>query len=128
MCPVLIKCKNFHKKTTGFLDTGNTLHDPLTGKPVLLAERSLFLSETEDYEKETEDYFAKLIQNMPQRYCLIPYVSVGGGGLLEGIRVEEVELLKKEVRQCYQEVIIAVSDRKLSASNEYQIILHRELK
>lgn len=125
--PVRVRCRDFLKETIGFLDTGNTLCDPVSGKPVLLAERSFFFLESDHCKEETEDCFARLIQEMPQRYCLIPYSSVGGNGLLEGIRVEEVELQKKEDSQCYQEVIIALSDKKLSSSNQYQIILHREL-
>lgn len=124
--PVRIRCRDFSYDALGFCDTGNSLCEPTSGKPVILADRKIFLGYNGN-DGETKDWFKELICEMPQRYCVVPYASIGGTGILSGIRMEEVELLEKDGNHCYQEVVVALSNHILSQNNEYQLILHREL-
>ncbi len=77
-----------------FLDTGNGLHDPVSGKSVAVAGKSL-------WQRMEEQGFLR-----QERYCAIPYEAVGGGGVLEGVRIDALYIGKRRIRGC----IIAKSD------------------
>ena len=80
-------------KLHSFLDTGNTLIDPITKKKVIVTNN-----------KE----IVKLLKERP--YYLVPYESVNTSGLLKCLKVEKVYIegigLKKDV-------VIAVTEEKI---------------
>lgn len=78
----------------GFLDTGNGLHDPVSGKPVAVAAESLW---------KRMDELGFLRQ---ERYCAIPYEAVGGGGVLDGVRIDALYIEQRQIKGC----IIAKGD------------------
>lgn len=62
-----------------YVDSGNSLKEPLSGKPVVLIDRKG--AEKLPFEPS----------NFPKRYGLIPYKAVGVDyGVLEGIRTDEI--------------------------------------
>lgn len=70
-----------NKKYTfrAFVDSGNSLKEPLSGKPVVLIDRKG--AEKLPFEPS----------NFPKRYGLIPYKAVGVDyGVLEGIRTDKI--------------------------------------
>lgn len=102
----------------GFLDTGNCLTEPMSGKPVLVAAWSVL--------KElfpvgcTRENFAMYIP--PERLKMIPYKTVGKEkGVLWAIRVDYVQFSDKKI----EKVLVGIYEGELS--DEYDLLLHRGL-
>lgn len=95
-------------------DTGNSLVDPYTGKPVSVVE-------------ENED-IRSWIRNKPQKYRLIPFRSLGKeNGLLEGTEVDELIICGKDGQKTERGAVIALYKGKLSGDGSFQMILNRGL-
>lgn len=97
----------------GLLDSGNTLTDPISGKPVCIM---------------TLDLFQKLFPNTDVHslngYRMIPYCSVGKSkGLMEAFFLETMEV-KKEKVSCYHHVLCAICMDHFSSRAKYEMILH----
>ena len=109
-------------KASAFLDTGNRLKDPLTGKPVAVA---------------SERFWNRLAEKMLQetaRFALVPYEAVGTKGFLEAIRTDYIEIAGKKSRGC----LIARGERAFMAgadgtdntgcvSNGYDLLISGEM-
>lgn len=88
---------------TAKVDTGLSLHEPFSGLPAALAEKSaLGALLPEDFGKET--------CVLPLRF--IPYSSVGGSGVLPAFRPDAAEINGKPAA-----LWVAVTDRPLSAGS-----------
>jgi len=74
------------------VDTGNSLRDPVTGKPVtvvsLMAAEALFDRET--YEILNCPDWLEHIPRLDGKFTLIPFNAIGGGGLLPAVRPDSM--------------------------------------
>lgn len=120
----------------GFLDTGNSLKDPLTNKPVIVAEYDFIKSclpsdlrqmmnvpvdEGEMIEKLTTSTWAN-------RLRLIPFSSIGKrNGLLVGVRADEILIKQGNNPLLQKNVIIGIYLDKLSSENSYQMLIPAEI-
>ena len=82
---------------TALRDTGNTLHDPISGLPVMVAEGELLKTLAPDVPPGGLDRPAELLETLHQLgitgFRLIPYRTVGvERGMLLAFRPEEVEV------------------------------------
>ena len=69
----------------GFIDTGNHLRDPVSGKPVSVASETLWQR-------------MKASGLVPvNKFVAIPYEAVGGKGVLEAVRISYAELVSEQV-------------------------------
>ena len=111
LLPVTIFWEGKQIDCTGLLDTGNALREPMTGKPVMIVEQTLF----------TEHEIS-----LPNDRCfLIPFRSIGrSNGMLRGILVEECWIGQAEQKKRYRKVMLGIYHGKLSPRAEYQVILH----
>lgn len=101
-------------RLAGFIDTGNFLKDPITGKPVAVVPKTLM----EKLLKECEE--------RDKRYTVIPYNSVGvHKGIMDGYRVDYLKIPGKIIKN----PILAVydDDRKFMGNSRGQILLPREM-
>jgi len=95
-------------------DTGNSLIDPYTGKPVSIIE-------------ENED-MRSLLRDKPQKYRLIPFRSLGReNGLLEGTEVDELIICGRDGQKVERGAVIAFYRGKLSGDGSFQMILNQGL-
>lgn len=100
----------------GLMDTGNSLYDPISQKPVLILER--------------EQLTKNRIELRASQYRIIPYHSIGvERDYLEGFIANEVCLVCNDEpgesqRMKRQNVVIGIYDGTLSKDGAYQIILH----
>jgi stage II sporulation protein GA (sporulation sigma-E factor processing peptidase) len=134
----------------GLLDTGNSLYDPIYGKPVIIVEYSALipllsidqaniLKEMIDSVEGNSDtskaktYFPKnsIYNNYGEErlnIMLIPYHSIGKkNGMLPAIFLNRVVVKDGEEQICNEKVLAAVSGSKLSKKSAYQMILHRDI-
>lgn len=93
----------------GFLDTGNRLKDPISGRPVHVADRKLL-----------EDICPK-----PERIAVIPYRTIDGGGLtLTAVMLDRLEAVQGKRRLVFEHPLVAVSPGTLKMKNGCRILLH----
>ncbi len=103
LAAVTLTLNGVHAVFTAKVDTGMTLHEPFSGLPAALAEKSAVRTLLpEDFGKET--------CALPFRF--IPYSSVGGSGVLPAFRPDTAEINGEPA-----ELWVAVTDRPLSAGS-----------
>lgn len=100
-------------RTSAFLDTANTLREPVSGSPCAIADRILW------HRMES----AGMV--VPERFCLIPYESVGRSGIMKGIKVDCINLGTREIKNC---VVAEYSERfclNKAGRAAYELLLSR---
>lgn len=120
----------------GFLDTGNGLRDPLTNKPVLVAEYNLIrtclpedIKRVMDNSISEEEMLDQLIRSSwATRLRLIPFTSIGKrNGLLIGIRADEVKLNNGNNTILHKNIIVGIYLDKISNEGSYQMLIPSEI-
>lgn len=92
-----------------FLDTGNELREAITNLPCILIEENL-ISDVNFNSKNTYE---------------ILYSSIGYGGSLKGIRVNNIKITNKDCLYEKIDAIICPCKEKLSKENEFNALLSR---
>lgn len=96
------------------LDTGNSLTEPISQKPVSIIEFAIL----EPFILELEEKGMRVV----------PYHSVGmSNGLLKAYEFEVLNITNEECNITVKKEYIAVYDGILSAKGSYQMILHPDL-
>ena len=111
MCKVSLEegCKRM--TVNALLDTGNSLVEPISSKPVAVLEEAVFKELFEGKE--------------PRGYRIIPYHSVGKtNGILEGYLLTRMIVELQGVQKECREVYVAVSKEGILSGKEYQMILN----
>jgi len=120
----------------GFLDTGNSLKDPLTNKPVIVAEYEFLkdclpwdlkqaIENNVDEDKILDDL---IICSWSNRLRLIPFTSIGKrNGMLVGVRADEVKINLGKNHPLYKNLVIGIYRGKLSSKSSYQMLVPAEM-
>jgi stage II sporulation protein GA (sporulation sigma-E factor processing peptidase) len=133
---VEIKFNGHQCSGSGFLDTGNMLRDPLTNRPVLIAEYAwlknfLPLDLIEFFEtgsSETEILSFAANSTWADRVRVIPFSSIGRhNGLLLGFRADEINVSLGDRNICHKNLIVAVYRSKLCQDGHYQMLVPAEI-
>lgn len=86
---------------TALIDTGNSLVEPISGKPVSVIDEKIFQS---------------LWDRGERLYRVIPYHSIGKKhGFMEGYLLPELRLEVQGIQRIYKDVYVAVSPEMISA-------------
>jgi stage II sporulation protein GA (sporulation sigma-E factor processing peptidase) len=104
VCRIKLKLGGRECTLQARVDTGCALKEPFSGLPVVVAEQSALPP----------------LPDAPPR--MIPFVSVGGEGLLRAWKAESCTLLFPGEEACSAECYIACTDKKLSGG-EYQALI-----
>lgn len=116
--PVTVAYQNHKADMTALIDTGNTLRDPMSGKPVLVAdcdvaEKLLSLS-----QEALKDPVGTLAAQPVPGLRLIPYHSVGiPSGMLLGVKADHVWIGGEKT-----EHIVAFSPNRLCGYGQFQAL------
>ena len=78
-----------------FLDTGNRLKEPITGKPVAIASERLWKIIEETLGNEGTQTMSDV------RFALIPYEAVGSKGLLHALRTDYIKVSERKIDGCF---------------------------
>lgn len=112
---VILSDRGERWELTGFMDTGNHLTEPMTGRPVSILNWQ---------EAEKLRQFRQ-IQEEGNGYLYIPYHSVGTSkGWMMGIVIEEMTIRCRDREIRIPHPVLAVSREKVSLRDEYQMLLH----
>lgn len=120
------------------VDTGNSLHDPLTNVPVVVVEfdaiRNILPIDIQNIfeESKEEDLVCatKIISDSKwfSRFRLIPFTSLGKeNGMLIGFKPDYIEIGENTDKKGVSDVIIGIYNRTLSSNNNYNALLSPEL-
>ncbi|MGL5259694.1 MAG: sigma-E processing peptidase SpoIIGA [Lachnospiraceae bacterium] len=95
----------------GLIDTGNSLYDPITKKPISIIDKECFST-----------YSFTVLE---EKFHAIPFSSVGkNNGILKGYEIKKMTVKINEEEMEVLKPIIAISEEKISNQNKYQIIIH----
>jgi len=122
--PVILSTSCGKMKVSALLDTGNSLHDPLSGKPVIVVNgitlRELFGIRVNARELlDAPGIYPNIVKRYPEHsFRLIPYRTVGvsGGMLLAGSC--KIRIGKRE-----ESVFAAFSPHPVSDGGGYEVLI-----
>jgi len=136
---ITISLNNKKANLVALIDTGNSLKEPITQKPVIIAEynslseilpeklKRIYL-EKRELDLET---IAKVMEDIGSeiKLRLIPFKSLGNeNGILIGFKPDSVSIyLKNETRRLKEEIIVAIYNNKLAQDEQYNGLLHPEI-
>lgn len=120
------------------VDTGNSLTDPITNLPVIIAEyeaiKELLPEEIQMiFEHNKENNLNAIASALSRsdwmtKFRFIPFKSLGTeNGMLIGFKPDAVSIEDKKVRNCVKDIIIAIYNKRLSKDGEYSALLHPEI-
>ena len=116
LCSVTLVCKEGKMKLTALVDSGNSLVEPISGKPVSIMESEIFHG---------------LCKDESAIYRAIPYTSIGKNrGILKGYLFTEMQIEVGGVTKKCRDVYIAVSEEKITgtdADNRIRMIVNPAL-
>jgi stage II sporulation protein GA (sporulation sigma-E factor processing peptidase) len=136
---LIIENRSIH--TTGFMDSGNCLYDPIFRRPIMVVESSLMKELlSEEFNKDIENakkYLDGNNLNTDQwdigyehvlRLRFIPYQSIGNSqGMMLGLLLDKLLIHTGKETICNEKVTAAICDNHLSTKDDYHVILHKEL-
>lgn len=112
--PVRLVWKNRELTVRALIDTGNSLREPVSGKPVSIIEKAA----------------AELLFDSarPTVFRAVPFHSIGRGhGILEGYEITELIVTGENETIKIEKPVVGLFDGNLSADAAYQMILHPAL-
>lgn len=114
LVPVTLIWKDRAKKIWALVDTGNSLYEPIGGKPVSVLEK--------DAVREL------FISDQPDVFRAIPFHSIGKkNGILEGYQLSGMIIRGEYENIQIEKPMIGLFDKKVSNNGAYQMILHPAL-
>lgn len=120
----------------GLVDTGNFLTEPLTHRPVALAEAGFICPILPEeyrqlvvyYLEQGEIDYGRIASQALTGARLIPYSSVGNErGEMLAVTCTKMILERQKQRIVRQNVIVGVSPTPIMGGRQYQILLHMDM-
>jgi len=120
------------------VDTGNSLHDPLTNMPVVVVEfsaiRDLLPEDIRSiFEKDPDIDLNAVTATIScsdwfSRFRLIPFTSLGKeNGMLIGFRPDYIEIGSENEKKGVRDVIVGIYNKALSRNEKYRALVNPEL-
>lgn len=136
--PIKIYFNNEGITLNALVDTGNSLFDPVTKQPVIVAEFSVIKDFLPDsikliYYEGKENDLSMIINNleddkMSKKIRMIPFSSLGvKSGMLIGFKPDTVEIQNNDDKIIFKDVIIAIYNYDLSKDGTYQALINPEI-
>ena len=130
LCQVCLTLDGRQVRLTALVDTGNTLTDPATGRPILVAEAeglAELLPQSLRYGLERGESPIQLMEQLEppwrQRFRLVAYRAVGvERGLLLALRLDRVQVGEEERGP----MLAAISPTPLSDGGSYRALIGAE--
>lgn len=120
----------------GFLDTGNALKDPLTKRPVVVAEYEFLkpclpedFQQAFDNNQNENDILDRLSQSSwANRLRIIPFNSIGRkNGILVGIRADTILVNMGKKQVLHNNVVVGIYREQLSQDGSYHLLIPAEI-
>lgn len=116
-------------QTKAFIDSGNTLKDPITQKAVIIIEKEKIEKALKCRNMEYEQLLKNegIQENQDIKFRLIPFKSIGKqNGMLLGVQAKYVKVIQKGEKEIILEnVILGLYDKKINKN--YSALIGLEL-
>lgn len=136
---IAIGLKDKEVNFVALIDTGNSLKEPITQKPVIIAEYlavEKILPDSiknmySDHKELDLNIIAKVMEEIGDdiKLRLIPFKSIGNdSGILIGFKPDIIKIyLEEEIKKPANETIVAIYNDKLTLDEGYSGLLHPEI-
>lgn len=136
---IIIGLNNKEVELTALLDTGNSLKEPISKKPVIIAEygvlENILPNSIRDMYRGNKELdlieIGKIMEEVSDdiKLRLIPFKSLGNdSGILIGFKPDKVKVyLESETKNLTDDIIVAIYNDKLAVDEVYNGLLHPEL-
>lgn len=113
-CHVRLFYANKVVEADAIIDTGNSLREPISGNSVSVIERNAMEPILKEKAGKTD-------------VCIIPYHSIGRRGILYGIKLTKMEIVKGEETIVKDNPVVAVYKGTLNLGKGCQMILNPDI-
>lgn len=114
LCDVCLKNNGHTLSVKALIDTGNSLVEPLSGKPVSILEKEIME--------------ALLADGEPKGFRVVPYRSIGKeNGILQAYEISEMIIERDGMKKICNNIYIGISEAAVSAGSNYRMIIHPKL-
>lgn len=134
LCPVTIQIENTSRSTTGYIDSGNQLVDPLSKKPVVICDeyflKQWFSSNEWEMLKVAHDEldFEKLPKDWEKRINIIPFQGVEGNrNFMMAIKPDNVVIFYNDQKIVTRKILIGIQFADLTKDQSYHCLLHPQI-
>lgn len=136
---ITISLNNKKVNIMALIDTGNSLKEPISQKPVIIAEynalKAILPDELnnvyQDSKKLDLGSIAEMMEEIGDRIKLrlIPFKSLGNdNGILIGFKPDSISVyLDSSIKRLTEETIVAIYNDKLAQDEQYNGLLHPEI-
>ncbi len=105
LCRAVLIVERAELEVTALVDSGNSLTEPISGRPVCIVEENVF-----------RELFG---EGVPPGYRVVPYHSIGKKrGIMKGCLLPELRLEIDGIRKSFREVCIAVSPQSIAGAED----------
>lgn len=136
--PVVVRFGEHRLAFNALVDTGNNLRDPLTQRPVMVAEydalKKILPKEFQVAFESAPDNLEAVVKGLEKdanwgfRIRLIPFSSIGRKkGMLLGLRPDDVVVVSDERYIRVTNVVVAIYQNRLSTKGDYRALLHPDI-
>lgn len=134
LCPITIKLNGVSYSTTGYIDSGNQLVDPITKHPVIICDeiflKQWFTNNEWEILKEAHNKlnYQKIPKAWEKRIHIIPYHGVEGkSNFLMAIRPEKIVVYYGQEKILTHKVLIGIQFSRLTKDETYHCLLHPQI-
>lgn len=138
LMPLRISFENKAIELAALVDTGNSLHDPLTNTPVIVVEfhaiKDILPMDIQNIFKQSKEEDLDSISDVVSqskwfsRFRLIPFTSLGKeNGMLIGFKPDFIEIGENENKKGVNNVVVGIYNKALSRNERYKALLSPEL-
>jgi stage II sporulation protein GA (sporulation sigma-E factor processing peptidase) len=126
-------------KVNGFVDTGNSMKEPFSGKPVIIVEFDslkdilpIDIVNSISTDDENNDLFesitnCKIDQFINYKFRMIPFSVLGKeNDMIPAIIADYVEINDSDKTKRFKNVVIGIYNKKMPSEGEYSAIIGRE--
>ena len=131
---IILKLEGRQVELVGMMDSGNRLHDSLSGNPVIVCNydkisQLLTPSMKKIFQKENFElgfYEDIITSGISERFRVIPFSSLGDDGIMAAIQIDGAVLKSAGQEIEIENLIMAVTHKKI-AGGEFDVLLNPEL-
>ncbi len=130
---MIIYYKNEQTKVNALVDTGNSLHEPITNNPVIVTEFNALRDILPEsvrlifYENRENDLQSITKLMAEERMKMIPFSSLGRqNGMLIGFKPDKIRILGENETEIYN-AVIGIYNFKLSKDGVYNALLSPDI-
>lgn len=134
LCPITLQMNNLHFSTTGYIDSGNQLVDPLTKSPVVICDEPFLKQWFSDAEWKDINKACELLDFdiIPKRWegriHIVPYQGVDGKpSYMMAIKPDNIKILYNQNEIITNKLLIGIQFSNLTKDQKYHCLLHPQI-